>query len=107
MGINAAMTEITSGERSSKEFDFEGGRIAYAVTDTASGTPDWDLQILIGGDWHKWGLSQVDRTRTGQTGIIPAGRCRLHCDTNTAGDYQPVRLWYAHCPATLQDAALY
>ena len=107
MAITTGWQEVTSGERSSQEFYFEGGRLAYAVTDTASGTPDWDIQFFIDGAWHKWGLSQVDRTRTTQTGIVCAGRYRLHCDTNTSADYTPVKLWWAYCPATLQDTALY
>ena len=107
MGINSGWQEITTGERASEQFDFQGGRMAYAVTGTASDTPNWNVRFLIGNGFQKFDAAQLDRSRPGRTGHFPAGRYQLFCDTNTAADFTPVRLFWAYCPESLQDAALH
>ena len=110
MALVTGFQEVTSGERESLAFDFQGGAIGYIVTDVPNTSPDWDLQVqLPGGDWERVHANgdQVDSAKPYDHLVVPAGRYRLRCDSSTAANYTPVKLFYAYIPQTMQDAALY
>ena len=112
MAVVTGMQEITSGERASEGFDFNGGRCGYMVIDVPNTTPDWDLEMLPPGatSWQKMNANsdQVDSAKAyDSTGSLPAGRYRLHCDTTVVANYSPVSLFWCYVPATMADAALF
>ena len=112
MAVVTGFFEVTSGERASAEFDFQGGRCGYMVLDVPNGTPDWDLELLPPGatSWQKMNASgnEIDNAKAyDSTGNLPAGKYRLHCDSTTAANYTPVKLFWCYVPATMQDAAIF
>lgn len=112
MALTTGMNEVTSGERASDTFRFEGGQIGYMVSGaTSTGTPDWDLQILLpdGVTWHRVHANskQVDSAKAYDTLTVPAGTYRLHCDTTTTTHFADVELFWCYVPQTMRDAALY
>ena len=110
MALTTGIQEVTSAERSSLEWDFQGGQIGYMVNDTPGTTPNWDLQINLPGDtWQRVHANgkQIDQAKRYDTLSVPAGRYRLHCDTATPAQYTGVSLFWAYVPASMRDAALY
>ena len=110
MAVKSGFQTITSGERASKEFVFQGGRIGYAVVDVPNATPDWDLEVkLPSDDWVRvhGNSNQIDSAKPYDTLIVPAGTYRLNCDTTTEAHHTPVKLYWAYVPGNLRDAALY
>ena len=112
MAINKSWNDVTSGERASDEFYFEGGRIGYLVLDAASAnTPDWDLQMQMPDDtWARMHANgdQIDSAKIYDNIIVPAGNFRLHCDIATPTTaFSGVSLFWCYIPSTMQDAAIF
>ena len=111
MAVVTGFFEVTSGERASEEFDFGGGNCGYMVIDAPNVTPDWDLQMKLPNDtWLTMNTAgnQIDSAKPyDNTGNMPAARFRIHCDTNTASHYTPVKLYWCYVPVGMHDAALF
>ena len=110
MALTTGINVVTSAERSSLEWDFQGGGIGYMVADTPGTTPNWDLQIQLPDDtWvrvHATG-KQIDQGKPYDTLSVPAGRYRIYCDTTTPAQYTGVSLFWFYIPQSMRDAALY
>ena len=112
MAIRPGWNNVTSGNRASHAFDFEGGRIGYLVLDAAAAnTPDWDLEMQMpDNSWvrvHANG-DQIDSAKNYDTLIVPAGHFRLHCDIATpTSAFTGVKLYWCCIPQTMQDAAIF
>ena len=110
MALTSGFQDVTSGERASLPFRFEGGGIGYLVTDAPNTTPDWDLQIQLPDDsWERVNANskQIDSAKQYETLIVPAGTYRLHCDNATVGNYSGVSLFWSYVPQTMRDAAIF
>ena len=110
MAVVSGLQEVTSGERASDTFFFEGGGIGYMVIDVPTTTPDWDLQIQLPDDtWHRVNANnkQIDQGKPYDSLTVPAGTYRLHCDSATASNYTPVSLFWMYVPQSMQDAAIF
>ena len=112
MAFKTGFQEVTSGVRASETFAFQGGGIGYMVVGaTSTGTPDWDLEILLpdGTTWQRVHANsgQIDSAKPYGTLTVPSGTYRLHCDTTTVAHYEDVQLFWAYVPRTMQDATLF
>ena len=111
MAVVTGFFEVTSGERASEEFDFGGGNCGYMMQGVTSTTPDWDLQLKLPDDtWQTMNTAgnQVDSAKPyDNTGNLPAGRYRLHCDNTTAAFHTNAKLYWCYVPVGMHDAALF
>ena len=106
--LNTGPNEVTSGTRASQEFDFNGGRLGIMITDIASTAPDWDCQVKMpDATWSRVSSQQIDSNNRFRSYTCPAGTYRMYCDTNTPGDFTPVKIYWYNVPMSMRDAALY
>ena len=96
--------EITSGLRASQEFDFQGGQMAYAVTDSARGQAQWQVETEIDGTFYPFDAYALSNFVPVKRDLFPAGKYRFNC-TATSG-FDTVKLWWAYCPSNFTDALL-
>ena len=106
------MAVVTGWQRVERdaEFEFEGGAMAI-VGNNISANNDYVLQTLVGGgnNWRNITRGSTptdidDNNRMRIFNHLPAGTYRIHRRTGSETDEH---LYYAYCPQTLQDAALY
>ena len=101
--VGTGWREITSGLRASQEFDFQGGYMAFAVTDAMRG-PQWQIETEIDGAFYRVDAGNVHSSTPVRKSFYPAGKYRLNCTQSTGFD--TVKTWWAYCPVNFTDALL-